>query len=216
MNNIKYIFFDFNGTLLDDVNLCLDLLNKKLIKQNKPTLTLEEYKHVFKFPIKQYYSDAGLDFNIESYESMADRFIAEYTPLSLRCGLYECVIPTLEFLKDKGIKLIILSASERNNLLYQCNHYGISSYFDDILGIDNIYAASKTGLGLKYIEKNHINKNECIFIGDTLHDLDVAKEMGIDVCLVLCGHQSYDILKPTNVKLINDIGEIRGWFDDSN
>lgn len=35
MNNIKYIFFDFNGTLLNDVDLCLELLNGLLRGQNK-------------------------------------------------------------------------------------------------------------------------------------------------------------------------------------
>ena len=216
MNKFKYIFFDFNGTLLDDVNLCLDLLNEKLINQNKQTLTLDEYKHVFKFPIKQYYKDAGLDFNIESYESMADKFIAKYTPLSLRCGLYPCVIPTLKYLKDNGYKLIILSASETNNLMYQCNNYDISKYFDAILGIDNIYAESKIGIGIKYLNEHSINRNECIFIGDTLHDVEVANEMGVRPVLVMCGHQAYDVIRQSGAILLNDIGDLKEWFDDIN
>ena len=212
MNDIKYIFFDFNGTILNDVELCLDLLNEKLIKQNKQTLTLDEYKHVFKFPIRQYYLDAGLDFNIESYESMADSFIAKYQPASLICGLYSCVIPTLKYLKEKNIRLIILSASEMNNLNYQVNHYGIGHYFDAILGINNIYADSKTGIGLNYIEKNNINKNECIFVGDTLHDFEIANEMGIEPILVTCGHQAFDVLRSSGAAIINDIGDLRSWF----
>lgn len=212
MNDIKYIFFDFNGTILNDVELCLDLLNEKLIKQNKQTLTLDEYKHVFKFPIRQYYLDAGLDFNIESFESMADSFIAAYQPASLICGLYPSVIPTLKYLKEKNIRLIILSASEMNNLNYQVNHYGISHYFDAILGINNIYADSKTGIGLKYIEKNNINKKECIFVGDTLHDFEIANEMGIEPILVTCGHQAFDVLRSSGAAIINDIGDLRSWF----
>lgn len=210
MNNIKYIFFDFNGTLLNDVNLCLDLLNEKLIGQNKDTLTLDEYKHVFKFPIKEYYRDAGLDFNIESYESMADKFIAKYQPLSLRCGLYECVKPTLKYLYNKGIKLIILSASETNNLNYQVNHYGINEYFDAVLGIDNIYAESKMGIGLKYINSHNIKKEECIFVGDTLHDFEIAKEMGVDAVLVECGHQAHDVIRESGAYIIHDIGDLKG------
>ena len=40
----KHIFFDFNGTIINDVDLCLDLLNQILNKQNKKTLSMEEYK----------------------------------------------------------------------------------------------------------------------------------------------------------------------------
>ena len=67
----KHLFFDFNGTIINDLGLCLDLLNKFLKEQGKKELTEEEYKEVFKFPVKEYYKDAGIDFNSESYESLS-------------------------------------------------------------------------------------------------------------------------------------------------
>ena len=75
MKKIKNIFIDFNGTLLDDVNLCLDLLNLFLKEQNKPLIELNIYKHIFTFPIYDYYILAGLDFKNESFDSIANRFI---------------------------------------------------------------------------------------------------------------------------------------------
>ena len=62
----KHIFFDFNGTIINDLDLCLDLLNQILTKQNKRNLSMEEYKNVFTFPIRDYYIAAGVDFNLES------------------------------------------------------------------------------------------------------------------------------------------------------
>ena len=97
---IKHIFFDFNGTLIDDVNLCLELLNGLLASQGKASIDLKRYKQVFKFPIKDYYLDAGIDFSIESFESMAVRFIDEYQPKSLLCGLYEGVVDTIKEKKE--------------------------------------------------------------------------------------------------------------------
>ena len=47
----KYIFLDFNGTVLDDIELCLNLLNEMLYEKEKKTVTLEEYKNIFDFPI---------------------------------------------------------------------------------------------------------------------------------------------------------------------
>ena len=74
----KDIFLDFNGTIINDLDLCVELLNVFLKEQGKNELSIDEYKHVFKFPIRQYYMDAGIDFNIESYESLAIRFIRAY------------------------------------------------------------------------------------------------------------------------------------------
>lgn len=117
MNNIKYIFFDFNGTLLNDVDLCLELLNGLLRGQNKKEVTLEEYKNIFTFPIEEYYRRAGIDFNIESFQSLSLKFIKEYQPRSLECGLYLKVYETINKLRELGYHTYILSASEKNNLI---------------------------------------------------------------------------------------------------
>lgn len=208
---LKHIFLDFNGTIINDVDLCLELLNKLLASQNKPSVDINKYKDIFTFPIKKYYEAAGIDFNIESFESLAVKFIEEYQPKSLLCGLYSCVIETLEYLKNKGVKLYILSASEKNNLIEQCKHYDIVKYFDEILGIDNIQAKGKTDIAIEFVNKNHIKFDEAIFVGDTLHDFEVSQAMNIGCRLVSCGHQSKEVLKAANVKIYDDI---RGLMEE--
>ncbi|MBQ3253330.1 MAG: HAD family hydrolase [Acholeplasmatales bacterium] len=211
---IKHIFFDFNGTIIDDVDLCIGLLNEILENQNKKTVSKEEYKNVFKFPIRQYYIDAGVDFNIESFESLAVKFIEKYQPASLKCGLYNGTVEAVKYFKSKGIKVYILSASEKTNLIEQCNHYGITDLFDDILGIDNIHASSKISIATDFINNNNINIDEAIFVGDTLHDFEVANAMGVNCYLVSCGHQSVDVLSKASVPIISDIKALRGVIDE--
>jgi len=205
---IKHVFFDFNGTIIDDVDLCLNLLNEILRNQGKPVLDLDTYKHVFKFPIKDYYRDAGVDFSIESFESLSIKFVNSYQPKSLLCGLYDGVVETVKELRARGIKTYILSASERNNLLEQCRHYGIVECFDEILGIDNIHASSKVCIATRFMDESNINPNEAIFIGDTLHDFEVAKAMGVSCILVSCGHQSVDVLETAEVPVLNSVKDI--------
>ena len=184
------IFLDFNGTIIDDLDLCVELLNVFLKEQGKKELTKDEYKHVFKFPIRQYYLDSGIDFNIESYESLAIRFIKEYQPRSMHCGLFPGVVDTVKKLKEMGIRVYILSASEQNNLLEQTDTYGITKYFDKVLGINNIHAASKIDIAIDFMKEKGIKKEETLFVGDTLHDYEVATAMGVDCVLVSCGHQA--------------------------
>ena len=204
----KHLFFDFNGTIINDLDLCLDLLNKFLKEQGKKELTEEEYKEVFKFPVKEYYKDAGIDFNIESYESLSIRFIKEYQPKSMKCGLFDGAYDTFKKLKGLGYHLYILSASEKNNLLEQTDNYDITKYFDAVLGIDNIHAASKVNIAKDYIKENNINTNEVLFIGDTLHDNEVASSIGVDCALVSCGHQSKNVLTKANRPIIGSIKDI--------
>lgn len=205
MSKIKYLFFDFNGTLIDDVRLCLDLLNEMLRNQNKKELTVEEYKNVFCFPIEEYYKKAGIDFSIESFQSLSIKFIQKYQPMSMECGLFPNTIEALCKLKELGYKLVILSASEKNNLLEQCNHYKLTELFDDILGIDNIHARSKVNIAIDYCKNNNINGEEILFIGDTLHDYEVALMLGCNSYLLSCGHQSKEVLSKANTLILDNI-----------
>ncbi len=211
----KYIFFDFNGTLINDVDLCLNLLNELLSSQNKENIALEKYKNIFTFPIIKYYEAAGIDFSIESFDSLAIKFIQKYQPQSLLCGLYEGVIETLEYLKKKNVKLYVLSASEKNNLIEQCKHYDIVKYFDEILGIDDIHAKGKVDIALKFMENSKIDPKDALFIGDTLHDYEVAKAMNVDCRLVSCGHQSKEKLLQAKVIIYEDIRGLIGEYDDT-
>ena len=47
----KYIIFDFNGTIIDDVDLCLDLLNQMLVLEGLKTFDVDGYKEIFTFEL---------------------------------------------------------------------------------------------------------------------------------------------------------------------
>jgi phosphoglycolate phosphatase len=205
---IKHVFFDFNGTIIDDLDLCLELLNDILKKHDRPTVDIKRYKEIFTFPIKDYYIAAGVDFTKDSYEDLAIDFIKKYQPRSLKCGLFCGLENTFKELNELGISCYILSASQRSNLYEQCESFGIVKYFKDILGIDNIHAASKIHIGIDYIKESNIDPNEAIFVGDTTHDYEVATAMGLRCYLVECGHQSKNRLSEVNAPIISTTSDI--------
>lgn len=211
---MKTIFFDFNGTIINDVDLCFNILNKMLEDNNLPKITKERYKDIFTFPIKEYYQKAGFDFKNKSFEELSLDFIKLYQQASLSCPLYEGVCECFKHFKEKGYNLVVLSASQIDNLKEQLEHFNISSYFDAILGISNIYAKSKIDIGLNYINENHLNKEDCIMIGDTLHDKEVCNALGIKCVLFLQGHQSFKVLNTSDCKIVSSYQEFEDYVGD--
>ena len=76
-----------------------------------------------------------------------------------------------------------------------------------MLGIDNIYAGSKENIALDWIKDK--NREECVMLGDTLHDLEVANAMGIRCILVANGHQAKEILTVKCDDVVDDIREVK-------
>ena len=80
---MKYIIFDFNGTVLDDIDVCIEAENKTIehFKLNRKPLTKEEYLDIFTFPVKDYYEKVGFDWNVYSYEEVGKYWFSWYNSL---------------------------------------------------------------------------------------------------------------------------------------
>ena len=207
---VKNIFFDFNGTLLDDVKLCYDIESNIVSAYNLKPISLSFYLDNFCFPVKKYYEKIGFDFNKVSYKDVSKMFFDEYLAREKEeTQLYPNVKETLTYLKEKGIKLYCFSASERTLLHNQLQFLGIFDFFDGIIASDNIAAKGKLDYGREYIEKHHIEVESTLMIGDTYHDYEVAKDLGLTPILVTFGHNSENVLKTLNVALIKNFSDIK-------
>ncbi|MEA3444049.1 MAG: HAD hydrolase-like protein [Bacteroidota bacterium] len=97
LNNIKHIIWDYNGTLLNDLDVCVDVINKVLGRRGLDKLSREAYQAVFDFPVKNYYEKIGFDFQKESFEIVGTEFIEEYNKKQTACLLQEGSIKMLDF-----------------------------------------------------------------------------------------------------------------------
>ena len=205
--NYSHILWDFNGTLLDDVGTGITSVNTLLSARGLKTLdSVEEYHRVFGFPIIEYYRRLGFDFEKEPYEKIAHEWVALYLHHVKSAPLYDGVLEVLSFIRDRGIPQVILSATEKDMLEGQLSSLGIREYFDEVLGLDNIYAHSKVEVGRAWMEKNAPRR--ALLIGDSEHDFEVAKSIGAECVLIACGHQSRETLEKCGVKVLKNIKEI--------
>lgn len=198
----KHVIWDWNGTILDDSKLCTEIINNILVKRNLPPITLEEYKKIFTFPVINYYKAVGLDISGNNFEIMSHEFINEYESKKLNCSLFHGAKELLEHFAKNDLSQSVLSAYSQYTLEEIVNHFGLSKYFVKLVGLNNIYAASKLENGIKWIKELSINPKEVLMIGDTLHDYEVAQEMGIDCVLFSGGHQAKGKLEAANSQVI--------------
>lgn len=210
-NRYSHIIWDWNGTLLNDVDWCIGRVNKMLSKRNKQTLrSRSEYHAAFCFPIIEYYKNVGFDFDEEPFEQLAQEYIDLYhAGDNSDVGLHDHVESVLQAAKDHKLSQIILSASAQDNLMMQLSPFGLGKYFDEVLGIADIYAKSKVEIGLDYVRRNNIQNG--VLVGDTTHDFEVAQAIGVDCILVAHGHQSRQRLASCNVPMFDNLRQVRDY-----
>jgi len=207
-SKISNIIWDWNGTLMDDLDLCIKVMNVSLAKRNMRLLTKEYYREIFDFPVEGYYQRLGFDFANDSFEKLSVEFIGNYNQYQYESKLFDKTESLLSALKNKGVKMYILSARDGDQLRKNLEHYNVFHYFEDISGLKDIYAHSKVENGLQLIENQNIKKDETVMIGDTIHDAEVAKKLGLDCVLLNRGHQNNEKLIKTGFPVYENFEEL--------
>lgn len=190
MPNYNHIIWDWNGTLLDDLQACVDAINILLGRRSRPPVTVDEYQDIFDFPVKNYYLKLGFDFTKDNWTAVAEEYHEAYARTSVDSPLRHGTRETLAALKDHGIAVSVLSACELGLLKRMIKERHILHYFEHICGLDDLFAASKLDLGHALLKKSGLHPAETLMVGDTIHDHEVATAMGIPCLLMSGGHQS--------------------------
>lgn len=203
------ILWDWNGTLLDDVNIALTVINQLLDERGLRLITPQQYLDVFTFPVRDYYELIGFDLKNEPFEIPALQFITRYNKVVEGCGLHQEVIPILSRMSDYGCRQFILSAMEQQQLEKTVNDNGIRLFFEDLCGLNNHFASSKVENGRSLIHRLGLNPEFTLMVGDTVHDFEVAQAIGCSCLLIANGHQSKERLLRTGVPVFDRLDEIQ-------
>ena len=208
----EIIIWDWNGTLLNDAQFCVDCMNVVLLAHEIKSIDLNLYRKHFTFPVKDYYEAIGFDFDVVDFKIPAMEFINEYYSNISRANLHVDAVKTLSSLKKKGKLQYVLSAMEHGELIKSLTSKGIIDFFKDIQGIEDHYAHSKVEMGKKLMKKLNCELSKILMIGDTIHDFEVVNQLGIDCILVSNGHQSVERLKSVTDNIVDHLGQLTNFF----
>ncbi len=208
----EHVIWDWNGTLLDDSELCVEIMNGMLDRRGMPTLTLEAYRAAFTFPVREYYERLGFDFSVEPFEQLGIEFIDNYESRRHESRLQSDALRLLEHARSLGKAQSILSAYTHDTLVELIESHDLSHFFDHTVGLDNIYAGSKIETGLRLMDSLAHDRDKVLLVGDTLHDVEVAEEMGIRCILIAHGHQSRERLEASGVPVLETLDALVAHF----
>ncbi len=208
---IRYLIWDWNGTLLDDVRLCVEVVNRMLEAEGRLTapVTVESYREQFGFPVIEYYRKVGFPTDAPSFARLSEDFIRYFNAGIPACDLHVDAVGLLEQWQRSGRKQALLSASRHDHLEAFVTTFKLHGFFTAIGGIEDIYAGGKVERGRRLIHELGWEPKETLLIGDTCHDYEVSCELGTRCFLVASGHQSVDRLKTTGAEVASSVRELK-------
>ncbi|MCH5288029.1 MAG: HAD family hydrolase [Christensenellaceae bacterium] len=200
------VLWDWNGTLIADVPHVVNVNNLVFAAHGYRDTTAEEYRRLFRFPVRDYYLEYGV--SEEDFPVIAREWNRIYIEGFGEVPLAPHVPETVKRFQKAGFRQVILSASQIDQLRDQVVRFReLDGIFDEVLGIGDVYASSKVQIAKDYLSRSGVDPADAVFIGDTSHDAEVARAIGVRCLLISGGHQNDEVLNRTGATVLRSLTE---------
>lgn len=207
----RRLIWDWNGTLLDDAWLSVEVMCQLRQSRGLPPLDGQQYQELFGFPLQEYCVRLG--FAPGDFAALSAEFSYLYEARRLECRLQPGAAQVLEAVAQAGLGQAVLSAYQQSLLTQIVVHYGLQPHFAVVAGLDNPYAEGKAARGRRLLEELGWEPDEVLLVGDTDHDHEVAQALGVGCVLFPSGHQHPRRLQERGAGLVRKLDEVLGLLD---
>ena len=178
----KAIFFDIDGTLLNTIEDLANACNYALTTLGYKTHEVEKYKTFvgngrYKLVERMLPEDRRDMENIEKALKLFDTYYEKH--MIDMTKPYDGIMEMLDSLINRGINIAVVS-----NKPHEFTTEVVKNYFGDRFKV--VYGHKKNTKEkpdpwavLEVIEEFNVNKDECLYIGDSEIDINTAKNAGV-------------------------------------
>ena len=195
---MTYLVWDWNGTLLDDTTAALGALNAMLARRGKRPISPGFYRERFAFPVRHFYEECGFELEREDWDAIAVEYHDSYA--AEERALMRGAVAALERAKSLGAGQSLLSALRQDKLEQDVARFGADGFFEFVRGTDNLDGASKEDAARRLAQSiraaHPAQAPDLVFIGDAIHDKEVADALNARCVLFGGGSHAASRLAP--------------------
>lgn len=209
--NYKYYLFDFDYTLVNSEKGIVGCFLRTMKDFGITAPDYDTIKATIGMPIEEAIADltglAGDDINrfTTRYKAHANEIMTPNT------HFYPDTIAVLKRIKESGGKVGIVSTKTRHRIMEKFEQDNVAYLIDIVIGREDTETCKPNPEGIfMAMEKLGADKENSIYIGDSLYDAGGAKNAGIAFAAVLTGHTKESEFAPyPSVQIMKSLSELK-------
>ena len=207
----KLAIFDFDGTLVDSTPDIVDVMKIVIDEYKFEPKMLDEWSLLVGVPLPKQMEiilpDRDADFHLE----VANRYRAIYDTMAVEiCPPFADMMPMLETLQSEGVTITIATSKRRNLVEVVLDHHKITDMFKMVVGAQDVTNHKPHPESVhQTIQKLGIPIAETVVIGDSVFDLDMARNAGADAIGVTTGIHTREMLAKSEPRhIVGNLDEV--------
>lgn len=207
--------FDWDGTISDSTDKIAECLAEAIEELGLPERTVEERKNIIGLGLSEAILTLFPDLNESRVRKMRDAYskhylIKDHNPSPLFPGSKE----TMDALKDAGHSIAVATGKSRRGLDRILDRLNLQAYFHGTRCADETASKPDPQMVLELIAELNFAADQCVLVGDTEYDLEMASRAGVRSVGVDYGaHHVSRLEKHSPIMLISEFSELLKLVD---
>ncbi|MDC0931474.1 HAD-IIIA family hydrolase [Methylophilaceae bacterium] len=209
----ELIIFDWDGTLSDSVGLITDLMIQSFLLHNASPPSRMEVADILGIKLSEAFKILLKEKDQNASELIFNSYIDLYNQSSNKVKLFDGVELGIKELHRYGYKIAIATGGGRNYLDSCLAQTSIKDFINVTKTSDDCFSKPHPQMCNEILNELIIEPEKSIVIGDSIHDLQMAKNAGIPSLAVTYGAHKQDSLSVYDaLDYMDDANMVFDWI----
>ncbi len=209
------IVFDWDGTVMDSTAVIAGSIQAACRDLGLAIPSDSTARHVIGLGLDEALRHAVPDLPEHQRGDLVERyrhhFLAQENTMPLFAGAQQ----TIAELRAAGHSLAVATGKSRKGLNRAMQTSGMQSYFHATRTADETFSKPHPAMLLEIMDELGIKAARALMVGDTTHDLQMARNAGVDALGMTHGAHPQDQLRELEpLALLHDFAGLRAWFKE--
>ncbi len=195
-NKFELIIFDWDGTLVNSVDWIVSCMQKAALQCDIPVPDTAAVKNIIGLSIEKALENLFPGMDKKNQEHLITCYSHYF--FSRQTGkedLFDGVGDMLEHFKSEGYLLAVATGKKSTGLAKAMQGTGLEVFFDATRGADQTASKPDPLMINEIVNELQVSKDKVVMIGDSTHDLEMARNADVSAVGVCCGAHSRDRLE---------------------
>lgn len=208
------IVFDWDGTLMDSTAVIAGSIQAACRDLDLPVPDDETARHVIGLGLNEALRHAVPTAPEAIYESLVARYRHHFLAQGEAIPLFDGAREMIMALHATGHLLAVATGKNRNGLQRALESTGLKQYFHATRTADQTFSKPHPAMLLELMDELMVDPGRTLMIGDTTHDVQLARNAGVDVVAMAHGaHPPEQLLALKPLALVEDFAGLRAWLE---
>lgn len=213
MKRYELIVFDWDGTLMDSAAMIVDSVQSAARDLGLAPPSEERARHIIGLGLGDALRHALPDLPEDHYPELVERYRHHYLSRDHQLTLFAGAAALVRELAENGFRLGVATGKSRKGLDRALGHTGLGGFFNGTRCADECHSKPHPQMIEELMDELAVAPEQTLMIGDTTHDLLMARNAGVDAVAVSYGAHPRAGLAEVNYRYCADsVADLQAWL----